>query len=321
MKRLFSFTLLFIFCVNLGFSLEITTNTALDFPKLQLSGYTQVRYTADETPGNKDGFSLGMARFGVKGNISTNVSYAFSLEKTNTDTTNSKELYDLYIDVKSIPYFSARIGQFKYEFSLEQCTPDADLELINKSGAVKTLVSPTRDIGIEIARVFSLFSVKTDIALTLVNGSGSNTSDENDPKTAIGRIVFSPFQGLDFGGSVYDGETSTKTIKTRVGLELKYEIKNFFTKAEYLHGKDASVQSEGFYLTGGFTLFPSLVLLLRYDVWDASLKTIGKKESRLTIGVNYFLDKNVLIRNNYEMKQEDPSKDNNLLMTQLQVKF
>jgi len=321
MKRFLLFAILIVSCFSLGFSLETSTNATFDYPKVQPSGFARVRYTADQTAGKKDSFTLATTRFGLKGNISKDISFTFFIEGTNTDTNNNKAVYDAYMDLKSIPYFATRLGQFKYKFSLEQCTPDADLELINKSEVVNKLVSPTRDIGIEIAKNFSVFSLKSDLALTLVNGSGSNQEDENHYKTVIGRIVFFPLKGLDFGGSFYDGETSTKTTKTRVGLEVKYEIERFFSKAEYVHGKDGSVQKEGYYLTAGYTLFPSFVLLLRYDVWDASLKIVGKKENRWTLGVNYFLDKNVLLRNNYEIKKEVPSIKNNLLMSQLQVKF
>jgi len=337
MKRFILFTLLLVSCFNLGFSLETTTNPTSDYPKVQLSGFARIRYTADQTAGKNDSFTNATARFGLKGNISKDVSFTFSLETTNTDTANNKAVYDTYMDLKSIPHFATRIGQFKYKFSLEQCTPDADLELINKSDVVNTLVKPTRDLGIEIAKNFSLFSVKSDLALTLVNGSGSNQEDENQHKTVIGRIVFSPFKGLDFGGSIYDGEVSSATggskayTKRRTGLEVKYEIKRFFSKAEYLQGKDDSVYGslpgEGYYLTAGYTLFPSTVLLLRYDTYDydaydrTQKKVVGYKNSRWTVGVNYFLDKNVLLRNNYEIKEESPSIKNNLLMTQLQVKF
>ncbi len=68
-------------------------------------------------------------------------------------------------------------------------------------------------------------------------------------------------------------------------------------------------------------MLSSCVLLARYDVWDSSLKLPGAKNSRWTVGVNYFLDKNVLLRNNYERKTESPSVKNDLIMSELQVKF
>jgi len=92
-------------------------------------------------------------------------------------------------------------------------------------------------------------------------------------------------------------------------------------KAEYLHGKDGSIKKEGYYLTGGYEILPKIFFFTRYDMWDSSLKVIESKNSRWTFGLNYFIDKNVLIRNNYERKVESPSIKNDLVMSELQIKF
>ncbi len=322
MKKVFLFVLTWILFTGSVFSLEIEKNASLDFPKIKPTGFARVRYTVDTTAGAKDGFTIAQTRFGLKGEITPEVSFSFSLEGTNTDTANNKLVYDAYIDVRTIPYFAIRLGQFKYKFSLENVIPDADLELVNKSAVVNNLVNPTRDIGIEIAKSFSILSLKSNFALSVINGSGSNQSDENDYKTVIGRFILTPLKGLDIGGAIYDGKTSTNSItKDRIGLELKYEFEKLICKAEYLWGKDNTTKKEGYYLTLGYTIIPSVVLLARYDVWDPSLKTPGIKDSRWTFALNYFLDKNVLLRNNYELKMESPNIKNDLIMTQLQVKF
>lgn len=293
-----------------------------DFPKIKPTGFAKLRYTVDTTAGAKDSFSVAQARFGIKGEIAEDISCKFTLEKTNKDSGNNKSLYDAYLDVKSIPYFNVRAGQFKYKFSLENVISDEDLELINKSDAVYNLVSPSRDIGIEISKLFSVNSMKSDLSVAVVNGSGHDTADENDNKAIIGRVLLSPAGGLSFGGSIYDGATSTNTAaKDRFGFELKYQLKKILCKAEYLHGRDGSIKNEGYYLTGGYEILPKTVFLSRYDVWDSSLKTAGNKNSRWTFGLNYFIDKNVLIRNNYERKTESPSIKNDLVMSEFQVKF
>ncbi|MEW6556480.1 MAG: porin [Elusimicrobiota bacterium] len=330
MKKIFWITVFIGWFSRLVFCMETDTNAVEDSPKIKPTGFASVRFTVDTTAGNKDGFTIAQARFGAKGDITKDVAFSFSLEGTNTDTNNNKTLYDIYLDVKSVPYFTLRLGQFKYKFSLENVISDADLELINKSDVISNLVSPTRDIGIELSREFSFSSVKGNIFAGIMNGSGSNQSDENDNKMAVARLVFSPVKGLNLGSSYYDSAISTNTFnKDRIGLEMKYEVETLLCKAEYILGQDDSIsegkktttKKEGYYITIGYTMFSSCVLLARYDVWDSSLKTIGKKNSRWTFGINYFLDKNVLLRNNYEQKTESPSVKNDLIMTQLQVKF
>src|SRR3989339_163777 len=276
-----------------------------DFPKITPTGFAKARYTIDTTAGAKDGFSIAQARFGIKGDIAKKIFYKFSIETTSRDTENNKSLNDAYMDIKSIPYFAIRLGQFKYKFSLENTIADEDLELINKSDVVNNLVNPTRDIGIEISKSLFLKSLKSDLSVAVVNGSGSNTADENDNKAVIGRILLSPIKNFSFGGSMYSGATSTNTTtKNRLGFEIKYELKKLLCKAEYLHGKDGSIEKEGYYLTGGYEILPKTVFLTRYDMWDLSLSVSENKNNRWTFGLNYFIDKNVLLRNSYERKME-----------------
>jgi len=293
-----------------------------DFPKITPTGFAKARYTIDTTAGAKDGFSIAQARFGIKGDIAKKIFYKFSIETTSRDTENNKSLNDAYMDIKSIPYFAIRLGQFKYKFSLENTIADEDLELINKSDVVNNLVNPTRDIGIEISKSLFLKSLKSDLSVAVVNGSGSNTADENDNKAVIGRILLSPIKNFSFGGSMYSGATSTNTTtKNRLGFEIKYELKKLLCKAEYLHGKDGSIEKEGYYLTGGYEILPKTVFLTRYDMWDSSLSVSENKNNRWTFGLNYFIDKNVLLRNSYERKMESTSINNDLIMSELQVKF
>lgn len=321
MEKFFLFFLMFLSASQV-FCLETSTNATADFPKIKPTGFAKARYTVDTTAGAKDGFTIAQTRFGLKGDISKDVIFSFSLEGTNTDENNNKAICDAYIDIKSIPYFAARIGQFKYKFSLENITPDQDLELINKSAVANNLISPTRDIGAEISKNFSVKSVEANCSVAVVNGSGSNCADENDYKSIVGRIIFTPLKGFNVGGSVYDGKIGADAVtKDRTGFEAKYELKKLLCKTEYIFGKDGAVKKEGYYATVGYTVNPSVVMLARYDVWDPSLKTIGAKDNRWSVGVNYFLDKNVLLRNNYEQKMESPSVKNDLIMSELQVKF
>jgi hypothetical protein len=300
---------------------ETSTDTAQPLPKLKLSGFGRVRYTVDATAGKADGFSIAQGRFGVNGDISSYFSYGFSIETTNSDTANNRMLYDLYIDTTIVRNFKIRLGQFKYAFGLEQTTPDADLELINKAEVVNNLVKPSRDIGVQLSRDLPLDWLRPNVTLALFNGSGSNAEDENDRKTFIGRLTVTPFNGLTAGASYYDGTTGKADQKTRGGFELKYENNRLLAKGEYIFGKDKAVRKAGYYLTLGYTVLPGTVVLFRYDWWNANQDLSDLDVSRLTFAVNYFFSKNVLLRTNYELKTEKPAVKNNIFMVQMQVKF
>ena len=302
-------------------AVEKSTSPADEFPKLKLTGFARVRYTVDMTENKPDGFSLAALRFGLTGNISQDFSYTLTLEGSNTDNENRKLIYDAYIDTTLIRNFRVRFGQFKYGFGLEQTTPEAELDFINKSDVVSNLIKPNRDIGVQAARDIPLGSVCSTLTVAVINGSGSNLDDENNRKSVVGRLAVNPFKGVQIGGSYYDGTVGTADKKTRAGLDLKLEISRLTVKAEYLYGEDKAIAKEGYYLAVGYSVLPAAVLLVRYDFWNSNRNVENVDASRWTFGVNYFFGKRILWRTNYERKRETPSVRNDLFMTQLQVLF
>lgn len=305
-----------------SFGVEATTQTQPQYPNLVLNGFARVRYTWDFTPGKVDGFSIPNARFGIRGDISKYFSYTFNLEGSNGDAENKKMIYDVYIESSIIKNFKIRLGQFKYSFGLEQSTPDADLEFINKAEVVNNLIKPTRDIGLQVSRDINFSGVGTTLIVALVNGSGSNVEDENNRKTWVGRFLLTPAKGFTVGASYYDGTTGTlNDQKKRIGAELKLEINRLMVKAEYISGKDKAIKKDGYYVAVGFTVLPSTVLLVRYDNFDINRDLVDMDMSRWTFGLNYFFGKNVLWRTNYERRMEKPALKNDIFSTQFQVKF
>jgi len=77
----------------------------------------------------------------------------------------------------------------------------------------------------------------------------------------------------------------------------------------------------GDYINLFYTVCPSVLLLARYDSYDPDIGVLNNEKTRWTFGVNYFIDKNVLVMNNYERRLETPGVKNDIFMVQLQVKF
>lgn len=285
--------------------------------EIKPAGFFRVNYSSNW---KEDGFSVGQMRFGVKGDISENIWIQTSLELTNNANLNNLLLYDAYLDV-DLNYFNLRTGQYKYRFGLEQSTPEEDLELINKASVVTNLVNPSRDIGLEISKKISgRFSPQ--VYLSVINGEGSNKSEVNREKTLVARLVLFPRQELAFGLSLYDGSTSSPTpvSKDRVGVDIKYEQFPVLVKAEYIQATDKDKNSSGYYLTAGYNFTPKILALVRYDVYDPDTARSNDLTSRWTIGIGYYLGKNVLSRINYENANSNAQIEE-LLIAQVQVKF
>ena len=303
------------------------------FPDIKISGYAKINCDWTLSSSSTPTYTIPATRIGLKATVSDDVSYNFSMDSAGGGTF---KLYDSYINLSygRMGFFDARIGQFKYNFSREQSFSDADLELINKSYTILSLVSPTREIGAEISRTFSSIPLKPFIAIGGFNGSGANTPAQNDYGLLTARLIISPMEWFCLGGSYYDGKTGAlKTDKKRHGYEICYENRRadgipLLLKGEYIAGLDGSTDKNGYYLTTGYHIFPvakwaypEIMVLARYDFYDTDSQVSGDEISRLTLGSIFQYDKFYSFRLNYEFRSETPSVSDDLLTFQFQVKF
>ncbi|MDI6757285.1 MAG: porin, partial [Endomicrobiia bacterium] len=251
--------------------------TAAVFPKIKVGGFARVRADWGITDPSTPTFSAPNARIEIKAAVSNDVSYAFSMDQT----AGTLKLFDSFFRINYFDWFDVKLGQFKYNFSLEQITSEPDLELINKSYVVSELVYPTREIGSELSKSFKNTPLKPFVAVGGFNGSGPNSTAQNNYGAGTARLLISPSQGLTLGGSYYDAKTgAVKTDKKRHGFEAAYENRKagppVLFKGEYLAGLDGKTDKNGYYMTVGYYLFPAakwsaphFLLLARYDFFDA----------------------------------------------------
>ena len=149
------------------------------------------------------------------------------------------------------------------------------LETINRSQVVESLVARSgdvignqngRDIGVLAGGNFSLFKSPAGLeyGVGVFNGSGINTSDNNEHKDIVGRVVLHPFAGFSIGGSFYDGRYTLAgqkgdSVRQRAGGDAAYVNGPFLFKGEYIHGYDARVEKDGWYALAGYTIIPNKV--------------------------------------------------------------
>jgi hypothetical protein len=315
--------LLSVFILN---AIPASANETADYPKINFGGFARVRGDVPMARTSTATFSIPNARVEMKAGVADDVMYCFSMDATAGTLT----LLDSFFRLSYSGLFNIRLGQFKYNFSREQSIADADLELINKSYVVSSLVSPTRDIGVEISKNFKDTLWRPFIAVGGYNGSGSNAAAANDRGTYIARLTFEPVGGLVMGGSYYDGKIGqTVVTKKRQGAEITYENRKsavpVLFKSEYIAGEDANTQKNGYYVTAGHYVLQAqdayILILVRQDYYDANPAVAGKEISRTTLGAVIQRDKHVSFRLNYEMKSETPSVADDLWTWQFQVKF
>ena len=167
----------------------------------------------------------------------------------------------------------------------------------------------------------------------LFNGEGMNIADSNEAKSFSGRILTHPVKGLDVGASCYSGWDkfsaskdlpSVSQSRSRIGFEANYSYKNFYIRGEYLQGKDAQINREGWYVQSGYMVVPNkLQLLAKYDTYDPNTANDSDLSTRYIIGFTYFFNNWAKIAANYAFCEEEKGAlvKNNYLSVQLQAAF
>lgn len=323
---------------------------------IKLSGYVQERYTSSSQAGTHDTFEAKRVRLGLAGDATTNVDFNIlfdlagsksaltSATLTTSPTTSLATksanfakplLLDAAFGYKLSNGRKISIGQFKVPFGLESYTSDAALDTINRTAVTEALVpgrdngSSGRDVGIQYSGVKPLNedgSSQIEYYLGLFDGAGINVADDNGVKDFAGRVVWKPgVDGLSLGLAQYSGKaTSANLNHNRTGAEAVYLHGPWTVKGEYIWAKDAAVKKNGWYGTLVRQLNDSAQAVVRYDRLDPNTAAAGDATNTLTLGLNYFLNKDGYTRwqLNYEKHGEQGTQvKNDLLLAQFQAGF
>ena len=301
---------------------------------LQLSGYTHIRYQFFEEKTKNDGFDIRRARLNAKGAFTPSFSY-----RLQVDFINNPNLLDAYAEYKLNKIVIFTLGQFAVPFSLESTTPELSMESIDRSQAVEALVGRTkdiignqggRDIGIQVGG--SLIELNDlpliEYKLGLFNGAGVNTSDNNNDKDVVGRLVLHPIKGINIGSSFYNGmgyygQVPKSHIRNRFGFDIALDYAKVTFHAEYLQGKDSTTSRAGYYLQAAYYVVPKkLQLLIKYDTYDSNKDVTNNSTTYYIIGANYNITANIRLQASYSFRKEGNVKiKNNYAVIQFQIAF
>ena len=301
---------------------------------LKISGYTQVRYRRDKS--SNDTFDIRRARLDIKGDITQRFGYQLQTEFAG----NSPKILDAIISYKFNPYINLTIGQFKIPFSQENLIGDQKLETINRAQVVEALTARGtdvignqngRDIGAQLSG--SIFPKNDynllDYAFGIFNGAGINTSDTNEQKDFVGRLVFHPLKDLSVGTSYYNGRYTLSSAparrdeRDRIGGEFTYTHDRFSLKGEYIQGIDAATKKDGWYLQGSYFFIPNkLQGVFKFDTYDPNNKVKKNETNVYTLGGNWYFNKWAFLQLDYELKDERGKEiDNDVLSGQMTLQF
>ena len=298
--------------------------------RLKISGFFQSLYRYCELDFQNDSFSLRRAKLKIDGHMKPELAYRIQIDAADS----SDILRDAYVKWTKYPFANVIAGQTLIPFSKEQSFPAQNLKFIDRSRVTSNL-SYRRDIGIQLCGKFfhKIFSYGAGI----FNGAGENTTDNNDNKDVIGRLVFSPFKsrdtflkGLSLGAAFQYGKQprsgNTEGDKTVIGALAKYEYDKLKIQSEYLSRREeqipelSDIDADGWYVTATYYFLPKFQGAVRYEQYDMD-RDAPDREDIVTFGLNYFFNDYLKLQVNYLFKDEETSAGNNELAMQLQMKY
>lgn len=308
--------------------------------RITLAGYAQVGYTYDDA-GEKasNTFDLKRAIFMARGKITDKWSCYFMYSFANTG-----KILEAYTEYRFLPQLTARIGQFKTMYTIENPMSPCFVELINcYSQAVNYLAgingsdplygsNSGRDMGILIYG--DLFKKKLSYNLAVMNGQGINLKDKNNQKDIVGSLMVHPLDWLSVGGSFVKGKgcaVAASSVNPDIAIADSYtrnrwsagatiQTKPVSLRTEYLAGKDGHVKSDGYYATASVHVLPKFDIVASYDYFNKD-KAQDYKQSNYVAGVQWWFYPKCRLQAQYTYCDPHKGENSNLLQAQLQVRF
>lgn len=331
---------LFILFVADGTRAQETLNTVVNTLKerVTLSGYAQAGYTYDDAANTDNTFDVKRIIFMADGKITENWSCYFMY---NFGPNSS--LLEVYTDYHLLPGLTARMGQFKTPYTIENQLSPTTVELINcyslsanylaAINGTDKLSHPSggRDQGFMIYG--DLFEKYLSYRLAVMNGQGINVKDKNNQKDIVGYLLVQPLKGLSVGGSFIKGKghAVSNSAITGIGMGENYTrnrwsmgamltTKPMDIRAEYLSGKDGSIKSDGFYVVTSAHIAPKLDVIASYDYFNAN-RDVKEKQTNYVAGVQYWFYPRCRVQAQYTRCEPKNGENSNVVQAQVQVRF
>lgn len=306
-----------------------------------IEGVLRAKYEYNESL-NENRFQVRNARFSIKGNFSSLVSYKAEIDLSDEGVT---KMLDAYLKFQPQNWFAFTIGQQKIPFSTDNLRSPYLLYFANRSFIGKQLTG-LRDVGATFA-----FNLRKSIPMDLIAGvyNGTGLYNQQDWRKAnelsyVMRMVLNPVDNVNLTAnfnsvSPYDLRMNMFNFGGYVDLNQLHIESEYFYKT-YAH--DVFDPTSGFFVFGAYDIatpkwgyIHKITPLLRYDMMTANNKgaalangsyaTDDVGRMRITGGVTLSLDKPFLndIRINYEQYffESGVTNEENKLVIEYVVRF
>jgi hypothetical protein len=278
-------------------TLDADTLKARNGSRLQVSGYTEIRFTniggstGDRVANNATDFQV--TRFRPRFNYQMDPHFLASLQlnaSTRSGAAASVNTRDAYLQYDNPGYY-ARMGQQKIPYGYEVFREgDESRPALERARVFSLLFPDERDIG------FILSSAPKNprtpvVALGVVNGDGINKSDGDKQKSFAANAIVPLGSHQIIGGSVYTGTTTVAVagkpvsqVKRAYGVEHRLSLGRLSTQLEYLWGRAFGADVNGGLGQIAYNTGRHGNLFVRHDVFDPNENAPRDYWSRTSLG-------------------------------------
>lgn len=303
-------------------------------------GYIQPQYNVYFTDPGENTFNFKRARLGVRGRVNRSFSYYVVLETSAFIGGGDAYLLDAYVSYDKHKWATVSLGSFKQPFSRELITACHSLTTIERSIVVDQVVAPQRDMGLMLLGGTSKTQFRYSLAL--MNGRGLGINDNNRKKDVIGHASYQALKWLNIGASFrYGYPNNNEDDRTTYGVDALVKYKDFSLQGEYIYDKGdynraagggcgsepmvLGKERQGAYVMATYNINEKIQPVFKYEYFDAATEIKNDDNfysERMTLGVNYFINKMTRLQINYLANIETTiNEDNDALLMQVQVRF
>ncbi len=288
---------------------------------IKVSGYVQVQYVnaGEEVKDiSNDPIHIKRGRLKVKAKSGSSSGCVY-IDGSKDNNISLKEAYVQHAFDNGIEF---TMGQILLPVSYTVLRSSTKRELPERPMVTKKLYAGERDRGLTISGKLA----EVSYTIGAFNGVGIKSTngwkDDNDKKDFVVRLT-GVLAGLNWGASIYSGESGTSTDKKRTGVEFQYTLPTKTElRTEYIKGKEGKTDVEGWYVLASHPLIENLTGTVRYDTYDPNKDVKDDATDTIGVALNYQLDEATKITLAYlNPKEEGTDKKNSETTLRVQFKY
>jgi hypothetical protein len=316
---------------------------AFNTPYIQFGGYGLFMYKYNDVSDTKHNMEARVIYLSMRGDITKNLKYFILAEFIKPMP------YEFWGEWTPANEFNLRLGQQKTPLSLENQMALTGIEGILNTRSVSALIgmgddiqtlqngknNSGRDVG--VSAYGNLFKTQThnlvEYKVGLYQGTGINSSENNNSKDFSANILFQPIKGFRIGGGAYFGEAKylkpgdtegNNHVRNRWIVSSDYRSDRVYARAEWIKANDGGISKEGLHGMGLYYFIPKkLNGFAKVDYLNQN-KDTNSEMLEYTLGVNYHFYGPCRFQLNYvyaDYSKNRGQKNSNTILGQMQIVF